>query len=59
MELLVACAVVYAVWCVVKHTPDAATKELTRKSADATQRVVLWSIAAVILISVLKSLGGV
>ena len=59
MGLVIAGAVVYAVWCALSHTPDAATKELTQKSAESTQRVVFWSIAAVILISVLKSLGGV
>ena len=48
----------YAVWCVVKHTPDAAVKESTLKSAEALQRVVLWSLAAVLLIALISQNGG-
>lgn len=58
MGLIVAGFVVYAVWCVVKNSPDAAKKEVTLKSAEATQRVVLWTVAAILAFALLNSLGG-
>ena len=58
MELIAFGTLVYAVWAAVKHTPEAAKKDLTLKSAEATQRVILWGIAAVILFSFLNSMGG-
>jgi hypothetical protein len=52
-------AVVYAVWRALKNSPDAAKKDVTLKSAEATQRVVLWTLAAVLALALLNSMGGI
>lgn len=58
MEFLVLCGIVAAVVCAVKQSPSAVQKEVTEKSAESAQRVVLWTIAAIVLLSIFVSFGG-
>lgn len=58
MAILFAAAIVVAIVYAVKHTPSAVQKEVTVKSAESAQRVVLWTIAAIVLLSIFVSFGG-